>query len=227
MNFSERLKKAMSWAGYTQIRLSKEIGMAQSSINKLVNGSKGSRKTVEIARTLGVSATWLAEGYGEMLSDNNNSSNLTVHSNSGSYYRVDSFKIDLVAGGHVQSDDEVIDSIKAIEYNKEKAISLFNGRLSDNIKIITVIGDSMAGTINPGDQIFVDVSVKRFCGDGVYVFVFGKTMHVKRLQMVKNELQVISDNIVYRPWSILEEEEFNLKVLAKVLLKQSIDYSRF
>lgn len=44
MDFSERLARAMSLAGYTQGRLAKEVGMAQSSVNKLLNGANGSRK---------------------------------------------------------------------------------------------------------------------------------------------------------------------------------------
>lgn len=69
MNFSERLGKAMSEAGYTQGSLAKAVGMAQSSVNKLLNGATGSRKTVEIASALGVSPEWLATGSGPMKKD--------------------------------------------------------------------------------------------------------------------------------------------------------------
>ncbi|MFW8171982.1 helix-turn-helix domain-containing protein, partial [Klebsiella pneumoniae] len=62
MDFSERLARAMSLAGYTQGRLAKEVGMAQSSVNKLLNGANGSRKTVEIASVLGVRPEWLSTG---------------------------------------------------------------------------------------------------------------------------------------------------------------------
>ena len=47
MGFSERLGHAMDVAGYTQAKLAKDVGMAQSSVNKLLKGAKGSRKTVE------------------------------------------------------------------------------------------------------------------------------------------------------------------------------------
>ncbi|WP_140412186.1 S24 family peptidase, partial [Escherichia coli] len=66
-----------------------------------------------------------------------------------------------------------------------------------------------------------------FDGDGIYVFVYGKTMHVKRLQMQKNRLAVISDNAAYDRWYIEEGEEEQLHILAKVLIRQSIDYKRF
>ncbi|MEL0577021.1 helix-turn-helix transcriptional regulator [Pectobacterium punjabense] len=70
MNFSDRLKRAMSEAGYTQGSLAKAVGMAQSSVNKLLKGAAGSRKTVEIASVLNVSPEWLATGSGGMKKDN-------------------------------------------------------------------------------------------------------------------------------------------------------------
>lgn len=227
MSFSERLKQAMSRAGYTQNQLSREVGMAQSSVNKLLNGASSSRKTVEIARVLNVDPGWLAEGKGYI--DNNyiNKHKKAVHPNSVNYYRVDYFEMDPIAGGSMHSQKEIADSIKAIEYNREKALSLFGGNLTNNIKVITVVGDSMAGTINPGDQVFIDSAIRSFSGDGIYVFVFGRTMHVKRLQMVKDQLQVISDNKAYKTWNIEDHEEEKLNILAKVFLKQSIEYSRF
>ncbi|MGK4851306.1 helix-turn-helix domain-containing protein, partial [Escherichia coli] len=66
MTFSERLDLAMRNAKFTQGRLAKEVGMAQSSVNQLLNKANGSRKTVEIAKVLGVNPEWLASGVGPM-----------------------------------------------------------------------------------------------------------------------------------------------------------------
>lgn len=44
MSFSDRLNIAMQNAGYTQGALAKAVGMAQSSINQLLNKASGSRK---------------------------------------------------------------------------------------------------------------------------------------------------------------------------------------
>lgn len=66
MGFSERLHEAMLNAGYTQGKLAKAVGMAQSSVNKLLNGASSSRKTVDIAHVLGVRPEWLSSGSGPM-----------------------------------------------------------------------------------------------------------------------------------------------------------------
>lgn len=47
--------------------------------------------------------------------------------------------------------NEFVERVRAIEYTTEHARTLFNGRPQNNIKVITVSGDSMEGTINPGD----------------------------------------------------------------------------
>ena len=50
MTFSERLEMAMKESGHTQGSLAKAVGMAQSSVWKLVSGgAQGSRKLVDIA----------------------------------------------------------------------------------------------------------------------------------------------------------------------------------
>ncbi|MGP2731761.1 LexA family transcriptional regulator [Serratia bockelmannii] len=67
MTFSERLDMAMKESGYTQGSLAKAVGMAQSSVWKLVSGgAQGSRKLVDIAKVLGVRPEWLSDGSGPM-----------------------------------------------------------------------------------------------------------------------------------------------------------------
>ena len=229
MDFSERLAYAMSAAGFTQGKLAKEVGMAQSSVNKLLNGANGSRNTVKIAYVVGVRPEWLSSGEGEMLITGADSeSNLKQIVNpQGGYYRVDFLDVRASAGPGSLVTSDFIETIKAIEYTTDQARALFGNRPAHNVKVITVNGDSMDGTISPGDQIFVDIGITHFDSDGVYVFVFGKTLHVKRLQMQRDRLAVISDNPIYEKWYVEAGDEDQFYIMAKVLLRQSIDYKRF
>ncbi|AWQ43701.1 MULTISPECIES: XRE family transcriptional regulator [Enterobacter cloacae complex] len=229
MGFSERLAQAMKHAGYTQGRLAKDVGMAQSSVNKLLKNANGSRKTVEIASVLGVRPEWLSAGEGEMASSSAREPTALcqVKSSLNGVYRVDVLDVKASAGPGSIATSDFIETIRAIEYTTEQARALFGNRPASHVKVITVNGDSMDGTISPGDQIFVDTSVTHFDGDGVYVFVFGKTLHVKRLQMQRDRLAVISDNPIYEKWYVEPEDEDAFYVMAKVLLRQSVDYKRF
>lgn len=229
MGFSERLAQAMKYAGYTQGRLAKDVGMAQSSVNKLLKEANGSRKTVEIASVLGVRPEWLSTGEGEMASSSARepSALYQIKPSLNGIYRVDVLDVKASAGPGSIVTSDFIETIRAIEYTTEQARALFGNRPATHVKVITVNGDSMDGTISPGDQIFVDTGVTHFDGDGVYVFVFGKTLHVKRLQMQRDRLAVISDNPIYEKWYVEPEDEDAFYVMAKVLLRQSVDYKRF
>ncbi|END4897541.1 helix-turn-helix transcriptional regulator [Citrobacter freundii] len=229
MGFSERLAQAMKHAGYTQGRLAKNVGMAQSSVNKLLKDANGSRKTVEIASVLGVRPEWLSTGEGEMTSSGARETTALyqVKPSVNGVYRVDVLDVKTSAGPGTIVTSDFIETIRAIEYTTEQARALFGNRPATHVKVITVNGDSMDGTISPGDQIFVDTGVTHFDGDGVYVFVFGKTLHVKRLQMQRDRLAVISDNPIYEKWYVEAGDEDSFYVMAKVLLRQSIDYKRF
>ena len=203
--------------------------MAQSSVNKLLKNAKGSRKTVEIASVLGVRPEWLSTGEGEMTAGGTREPTALYHvkSSLNGIYRVDVLDVKASAGPGTIVTSDFIETIRAIEYTTEQARALFGNRPATHVKVITVNGDSMDGTISPGDQIFVDTGVTHFDGDGVYVFVFGKTLHVKRLQMQRDRLAVISDNPIYEKWYVEAGDEDSFYVMAKVLLRQSIDYKRF
>ncbi len=227
MNFSERLAMAMSEQGVTQGRLAKAVGMAQSSVNKLLNGASGSKKVVEIASILNVNPEWLSSGTGNM---RNSGTALSIPDNSpdsdDSVYRVEVFDVEVSAGPGTFLVSDFVESVRAIEFSNELARSLFGNRPAEIVKMITVDGDSMSPTISAGDQIFVDISVRSFETDGIYTFVFGRTFHVKRLQMQGLKLAVISDNAIYKDWHINEDEEDQFFVMGKVLIHQSIKYNR-
>lgn len=140
-------------------------------------------------------------------------------------YRIDVLDVSASAGDGSPSKD-VVEVIRSIEYVPDQARVIFGNRPETSVKLINVRGDSMEGTIEPGDLIFVDVAVSTFDGDGIYVFDFNGDMFVKRLQKVKREIIVISDNPRYREWSISEEELSMLHVAGRVMLSQSQQFRR-
>ncbi|MCX8955815.1 XRE family transcriptional regulator [Erwinia psidii] len=139
--------------------------------------------------------------------------------------RDDVFRVDLLdvsaSAGQGSPAREMVQVIRSIEYVRKEASIIFGNKPEGSVKLINVRGDSMEGTIEPGDLIFVDVNVSFFDGDGIYVFDFNGDMFVKRLQKVKSELLVISDNPRYREWSISEDEMAMLHVAGRVILSQS------
>ncbi len=199
----------------SQGALAKASGVAQPTIWRLTSGNaRGSTKIVEIANALGVNSEWLSTGIGPMKKDGTTPINASPSSNT---FKIDILDLEVSAGPGVIN-REFVEILRSVEYSQDDARHMFDGRKAENIRIINVRGDSMSGTIEPGDLLFVDVSIKNFDGDGIYAFLYDDTAHVKRLQKMKDKLLVISDNKSYSAWDPIERDEMNrVFVFGKVI----------
>ncbi|MBC8947268.1 helix-turn-helix transcriptional regulator [Xenorhabdus indica] len=238
MTFAERLKLAMKERGFTQASLAEAVGMSQPSIWKLTSGKASrSRHIVEIAKTLMVDPEWLATGSGSMMAnaeeqinnDEYTSQNNKVIKQFNSKRTSRSYKVDLLdiqasAGPGVMVNSEFIETICSIEYTDDEARRIFGGIPAESIRMLTVNGDSMSGTFEPKDQIFVDITKNYFDGDGIYIFILESELFIKRLQRQYKKLAIISDNQKYETWYLSEEEAQELFIQGKVMVSQSINY---
>lgn len=221
--FADRLNQAMKEAGHSQASLGQAINMSQPSVWKLTSGTtKNTRKMFEIATVLGVNPEWLSSGKGPMRDDGKGPPITSSNDN----FRIDVLDLTVSAGPGTYMLSDSVEVLTAIEFTNEHARALFGSRRAKDIKVMTVDGDSMFPTIKSGDRLFFDVSVREFTTDGVYAFVFGRTFHVKRLQMQGLSLSVLSDNPAYKDWSITEDNHDQLYVIGKALLHESIQYGK-
>lgn len=84
-----------------------------------------------------------------------------------------------------------------------------------HLKMITGWGQSMAPTIKDRDPLLVDVTIREFTGDGVYLFSHDEMLYVKRLQKKgKSLFKMISDNKLHDPEEIRVDDTH---ILARVL----------
>ena len=116
--------------------------------------------------------------------------------------------------------------ITELNIDDEYARAMFGGRECSSLRIHTVHGDGMLGTISPGEVIVVDVTVSEVKSDGIYLAEFDGKIHLKRFQRVKNDLLVISDNSTYEKWMISEEEESRLQIIGFLIGKWDMTYTR-
>lgn len=211
---AERIAQVLTENGWSQSELARRLGVTPQSVQYWVSGKNTpAGKRLQALSTLsGYPEYWFFMPIKAESAD--------------ASYRVEILDISASAGsGQIVSSD-FVEMVRAIEYSQRQGRDMFGGKPDSVIKVITVNGDSMSGTIEPGDQIFVDISVNTFEGDGIYVFTYNDTLHVKRLQMLKDRLLVLSDNQKYRSWSVDKFDETQFHIMAKVLLRQSIDYTR-
>lgn len=106
------------------------------------------------------------------------------------------------AGAGTSVDGEAVHSAVAFDPRWLRDI----GADARALSIIRVEGDSMAPTLNDGDDILVDGSVEgKRLRDGIYVLRMDDALMVKRVTRAPGQgrIAVISDNSHYRSWDDL------------------------
>lgn len=205
MKIGPRIRELRKAAKMTILELATAIGSDVGNISRLETGKQGFTESTitKIADALGVEVA-------DLFTDKDVEEGETKrHSKWKDSYIIECLDISVSAGPGSINNQEFVEVIRSIEYTPEEARRLFGNRPASVVKMINVRGDSMSGTIEPGDLIFVDVSVNNFDGDGIYAFLYDDTAHVKRLQKMKSQLFVLSDSDRYRTWDPIEREEMN------------------
>jgi phage repressor protein C with HTH and peptisase S24 domain len=222
MKTGERIRKLRLERNITLQKLADMIDSDVGNLSRLERGKQGFSEPLlqKISVALRVPLSELFSDHEDSDTVNNYSVNSLSRSGRDHVYRVDVLNVNASAGNGSAAGD-VIEVIRSIEYVPEHAKALFGNRPEGSVMLINVRGDSMTGTLEPGDLIFVDTKVNFFDGDGIYVFNFNGDTFVKRLQKVKFDLKVISDNKTYETWSLSNEEIEMLHVQGKVLISQS------
>jgi transcriptional regulator with XRE-family HTH domain len=90
-----------------------------------------------------------------------------------------------------------------------------------NLRIITILGDSMQETLDDGDVAFVDIGVRQVDRDGIYVAELDKEIYIKRFERrpMEQAVWMRSDNIKKHPdpHIITRDTLKSLKILARAV----------
>ncbi len=205
---AERINTALQTKGLSVNALARQVGVSYPAMRKITKGETLNPKFLfEIAEALNVSVEWLktGEGSSENLSDDPSDDHIRFE------------RLDVIAAlGDGYINNETAEVVDFVHVDKAWAREKLGGNLS-RIQVITARGDSMQGTIEDGDVLFVDTSVRSFEGEGVYLLSFADGLKAKRLQAsVGGGLLVISDNPLYRTETIENDKLEKLTICGKV-----------
>ena len=85
-----------------------------------------------------------------------------------------------------------------------------------HLKMVTGWGQSMEPTIKHRDPLIVDVHIREFVGDGIYLFAWDDHIYIKRLQVAdEDHFEMISDNTKHKDRMIRRDMTY---IQARVLL---------
>ncbi|NIY47305.1 S24 family peptidase [Cedecea colo] len=227
--------------GKTKAQFADAIGLPASQLSQLVSVNNTRNVGDIIARrvesSLGLVRGWLDVPHPDISIDPDNDSAKNIPPSDGfslqnlsrNYtdhpYRLELFDTRHSCGGG-RVNTEYPDIIQSIEVDPEYAKRMFGGRPATSLKLTTADGDSMIGTIDPGELVVIDVTVRNFRSDGIYAFTYGDASHIKRLQMLKDKIVVISDNAKYERWEINIDNESTFHIEGFIVGKWQMAYSR-
>lgn len=135
---------------------------------------------------------------------------------SSEYVSFDPLNTEVKAGDESGTRD-FAEIIRRVDVLKSWASTALGGDLS-RIKLISACGTSMQGTIENGDVLFVDASIRTYDGDGIYVISRSGEVQVKRLQKLHGGvLAIISDNRAYEAERLSSEDADTVVICGRVL----------
>lgn len=212
-DFNSRVRQLRMALNMTQAQLAKRSGIPQSTIAHIENGrNKSVTKLIELAQALETTPEYLMHGAGEkhleILSLEEDSSDNIVFN-----------RLNISAqmgGGHIN--DEHTQIVEQIKVTTAWARHHIGGDLA-HIALITAEGDSMQGTIENGEIVFVNTAVTEYRSEGIYVIADEDGgLRIKRLYRHTNgDLSIISDNKAYSDELLSGEAQNQIRICGKVV----------
>lgn len=214
----ERVRARRDQLGMSQGRLAELVGCSQPMIKKIEAGSRTSLGR-KLADALGTTLEWLETGIKRDASS-------TDVQQGGELYSpppLDSIDVPLfdtrasMGPGFIQPEHEtVVERISvATSWVREALPSISSAK---NLALLPAFGDSMEGTFNDGDLLWVDRGVTEVKTDAVYVLALQDDLYVKRLQRRPDgNILMISDNKKYESYLITDNDRDRFRVLGRVV----------
>lgn len=225
---SEHTSRGLTKAGFAD-----ELGVTASQLSQTTSAKPvrniGDALARRVEAAFGKPNGWMDNVHRFNATISEKSDNFALQTLSGNYtdytYRIEQLDLEMSCGGGRMNSDYP-DVIQSIEIEPEYAKRMFGGRPSSALKIATAVGDSMMGSVEPGELVVLDVTVNHVVSDGIYAFSYDDCLHIKRLQRLKDRLLVISDNQNYEKWEINPGDEERFHIQGFVVGKWEMSYTR-
>ncbi|MER9851207.1 helix-turn-helix domain-containing protein [Mesorhizobium sp. M0106] len=213
--FAQRLEIALD--GEKPGTFAKRSGIGDSTIRKYLQGTIPLvDKAAELASALNVSLDWLAAEKGPMRSGDQPPQYVAFQETGLPLGFVPVPKIEIRPSAGAGTLDLYEESEPDIFAFREEWLRRI-GVSPKFARLMVAKGDSMRETINDGDLMIVDVSIREFIDEAIYVLVYGGLVRLKRLQMLRNGLLLLkSDNPRYETEEVPLAEQPELIIGGRV-----------
>lgn len=167
-------------------------GISTSSLDRYVRGMSDptASRIARLSEASGVDIRWLVTGKG------------APDSEADSIVAVPRYDVRLAPGGGAFRDraKRLAEAPFASDYLRAR----LGANAPDDLALFEVSGDSMEPTISDRDLVMADLGQTEL-EDGVYAFMLGDHIRVKRLRRLVDGVQIISDNADLYPPEVLRD----------------------
>lgn len=216
LGFHFRINEIVQASGKDPFAWAKSVGIPSATFNRIWNKQAVPRAEhlLKISEYCEVSLDWLLTGKEN--SEKQTNAVVGADTLNGDYIGIPRYDAHLSAGGGVWN-TQIEKPLDHIPFTREFLAKRLHKSKPSDLVILMVNGDSMEPLINDDDIVMVDQSKKRL-EDGIFAFVFDDLAKVKRFRTLANgDLEIISENSIYRP-EILKREQLNdLNIIGKVV----------
>lgn len=215
---AKNLKQLMETVeGMNPTRLSKETGVNQSTIWKVLKGRIADPGTDVLAPLAQRFRTSVAQLRGEMpLNVAAAAEEIPTY---GAVVTLRVYDVQGAAGSAGRLPNEHDTVVGSMQVSQEWLRRNVPGVSSPkNLAVITAYGSSMEPTFRDGDILLVDRGINDVKVDTVYVLARGDELFVKRLQRrMSGELIIKSDNPLFEPETLTEKQLTSVRILGAVV----------
>ena len=200
--FGDRLKEAMELRGFSQNELTRQSGVGQGQISRLLKSDRPPANIWALARALHLRPEWLAFGEGPTELPEPGAGRVSVP-----HYDV---RVSAGPGAIVQDEAKIGTFTCPVEVLRRFAPG------SRSFALVTASGDSMTETIRDGELLLVDLAVNEPAGPGIYILVIEQETVVKRVQRIDRFLVIKSDNPAYESVRLGPKPASRITVVGRV-----------
>ncbi len=205
--FEKFLQRVFEATGFsTQAGLSSALNVNRSAITQARNkNSIPDKWLLQLYRLYGLNPDWLETGVGQMFINK-------PGANESEFQNIPKVAARLCAGG---GSFEVGSEIEG--YYAFRKSWLRSKGLARKMVLMNIFGNSMEPEIKDGDTVLLDESQKDILAGALYAVGIEDTIMVKRIEKHPNKLVLLSDNTVYSPIYLQNEEINNVRIIGKVV----------
>lgn len=222
--YDEKFSERMKWIAKNSFKdnyseFARAVGVAPASLVRWIKGEADPSRSnlVKTASVAGVNLEWLATGEGIQQAQSLVSRAIErMKQEDDGVTFIPSHETISVSAGFGSFNEGVTEPDGEEPYSDNLLHAL--GVKAKHCAVFWATGDSMQPTINSGDQLLVDLSRKEIRGNNIYLVQNGASVWVKRVKILWDRVELISDNKdEYAPIIISPEDAEHLQIIGQVV----------